>query len=93
MCSSYVIAPRLSSYLLLTLWYLLHNYALKTEMAEICGISVTAEFRKIDRCGHFRPYKVFRQVNRPHVNCDYNACPFVSQAGSGNISKVILASS
>lgn len=36
--------------------------------------------------------KVFRQANRPRMNCDYNMCALISWTGSNNTSEAILTS-
>lgn len=63
-------------YVFLSLLYLLCNYLWKMEMGEISGISMTATFREIDRCGYLMANKVFIQVNRPCTN--WLQCVFLS---------------
>lgn len=62
-------------------------------MVAMSGSFVIVEFRETDRQGVLELSKVFRQVNRPRRNYDYNMYALLSWIGSDHIFEVILASS
>lgn len=54
-------------------------------MVAMSGSFVIVEFREADRQGVLELSKVFRQVNRPRRNYDYNMYALLSWIGSENI--------